>query len=108
MTSEKWIIHPGETRVIDVDGITRLKAGLVGGQIDIVGHDEDHVRVEVHSVAVKELRIEVDGTELEIDHPQCRAVSRCRSASSRRARSSRGSRRTPPSTPCRATCWSTA
>jgi DUF4097 and DUF4098 domain-containing protein YvlB len=72
MTSEKWIIHPGETRVIDVDGITRLKAGLVGGQIDIVGHDEDHVRVEVHSVAVKELRIEVDGTELEIDHPQVR------------------------------------
>jgi len=72
MANEKWIIHPGETRIIDVDGITRLKAGLVGGQIDIVGHDEDHVRVEVHSVAVKELRIEVDGTELEIDHPQVR------------------------------------
>ena len=72
MSNEKWIIHPGETRVIDVDGITRLKAGLVGGQIDIVGHDDDHVRVEVHSVAVKELRISVSGTELEIDHPQVR------------------------------------
>ena len=72
MTTEKWIIHPGETRVIDVAGISRLKAGLVGGQIDIVGHDEDHVRVEVHGVTVKELRIEVSGSELEIDHPQVR------------------------------------
>lgn len=72
MVNEKWVIHPGEARVIDVADITRLKAALVGGQIDIVAHDEDHVRVEVHSVAVKDLRIEVTGSELEIDHPQLR------------------------------------
>ena len=72
MTHEKWVIQPGESRVIDVADVTRLKASLVGGQIDVVGHDEDHVRVEIHSVAVKELRVEVTGSELEVDHPQVR------------------------------------
>ena len=72
MTDEKWIIHPGETRVIDVEGIRRLKVGLVGGQIDIIGHDEPHARIEVHSVSTKDLRIDVSGEELEIDHPQLR------------------------------------
>lgn len=72
MAHEKWVIQPGENRVIDVADVTQLKASLVGGQIDIVGHDEDHVRVEVHSVAVKDLRIEVTDHELEIDHPQVR------------------------------------
>lgn len=72
MTHEKWVIQPGETRVIDIADVARLKASLVGGQIDVVGHDEDHVRVEIHSVAVKELRVEVTGSELEVDHPQVR------------------------------------
>ncbi|WP_221585009.1 DUF4097 family beta strand repeat-containing protein [Microbacterium sp. G2-8] len=72
MEHEKWIIHPGETRVIDVADVARLKASLVGGQIDIIGHDEPHVRVEVHGVAVKDLRIEVTRGALEIDHPQLR------------------------------------
>ncbi|MBP2436426.1 DUF4097 family beta strand repeat-containing protein [Microbacterium amylolyticum] len=69
---EKWIIHPGEARVIDVMDVTRLKAALAAGQIDVIGHDEPHIRVEVHSVAMKPLRIEVSGDELEIDHPQVR------------------------------------
>lgn len=72
MADEKWIIHPGESRVIDVMDIARLKASVAAGQIDVIGHDEAHVRVEVHSVAVKELRIEVTGDQLEIDHPQVR------------------------------------
>ena len=54
-----------------------LKVGLVGGQIDVVAHDEPGARIEVHSVTVKDLRIEVtgDGAEgsiVEIDHPQLR------------------------------------
>jgi hypothetical protein len=69
---EKWIVQPGQTRVIDVEGIRRLKVGLAGGQIDIIGHDEPGTRVEVHGVSVKDLRIEVTGDELEIDHPQLR------------------------------------
>ena len=72
MTLEKWLIHPGETRVIDLDDVRKLKIGLVGGQIDVVGHDEPGVRIEVHAVTVKDLRIEVSGDVVEIDHPQLR------------------------------------
>jgi hypothetical protein len=72
MTLEKWIIHPGETRVIDIETVRTLKAGLVGGQIDVIAHDEPGARIEVHGVTVKDLRIEITGDSLEIDHPQLR------------------------------------
>ncbi|MEW2012500.1 MULTISPECIES: DUF4097 family beta strand repeat-containing protein [Microbacterium] len=72
MTLEKWLVQPGETRVIDLDGIRRLKVGLVGGQIDVVAHDEPGVRIEVHSVTQKELRIEARDGAVEIDHAQLR------------------------------------
>ncbi|MFH8251644.1 DUF4097 family beta strand repeat-containing protein [Microbacterium sp. B2969] len=72
MTLEKWIIHPGETRVIDIEDVRKLKVGLVGGQIDVVAHDEPGVRIEVHAVTVKDLRIEATGDVVEIDHPQLR------------------------------------
>ncbi len=72
MTLEKWIIHPGDTRVIDIEHVRKLKVGLVGGQIDVVAHDEPGARIEVHGVTVKDLRIEVTGDVVEIDHPQLR------------------------------------
>ncbi|MCP2638492.1 DUF4097 domain-containing protein [Microbacterium sp. HD4P20] len=72
MTLEKWIIHPGETRVIDIENVRSLKVGLVAGQIDVIAHDEPGARIEVHSVTVKDLRIEMNGDLLEIDHPQLR------------------------------------
>jgi hypothetical protein len=72
MTMEKWLVHPGESRVIDIEAVRSLKIGLVGGQLDVVAHDEPEVRIEVHSVTVKDLRIEVTGDSLEIDHPQLR------------------------------------
>lgn len=72
MTLEKWLIKPGETRVIDLEGIRKLKIGLVGGQVDVVGHDEPGVRIEVHGVTIKDLRIEASGDVVEIDHPQLR------------------------------------
>lgn len=72
MTLEKWIIHPGETRVIDIEDVHALKIGLVGGQIDVVGHDEPDTRIEVHNVTIKDLRIEATGDRVEIDHPQLR------------------------------------
>ncbi len=124
MTFEKWVVHPGETRVIDLDVIRTLKISLVGGQIDVVAHDEPGARIEVHSVTQKDLRIEADGDRVEIDHPQlrwttssrysrasappaarrrsrsrCRAMSPSRSGSSARARSSRVSSPTRGSTP---------
>jgi hypothetical protein len=72
MTLEKWLIHPGETRVIDIESARALKVGLVGGQIDVVAHDEPGIRIEVHAVSGKDLRIEVTGDQVEIDHPQLR------------------------------------
>ncbi|MDQ1130138.1 DUF4097 family beta strand repeat-containing protein [Microbacterium sp. SORGH_AS_0888] len=72
MTPEKWLIHPGETRVIDLDDVRAAKIGLVGGQVDVVVHDEPGMRIEVHSVTVKDLRIEVADGNVEIDHPQLR------------------------------------
>jgi len=72
MTLEKWIIHPGETRVIDIETVRSLKVGLIGGQIDVIAHDEPGARIEVHGVTIKDLRIEVTGDVVEIDHPQLR------------------------------------
>ena len=70
MAQEKWLLDGPKT--IDLENIRRLKVGLVGGHIDIVGHDESGVRVEVHSVSGRDLLVQVDGDRLEIDHPQLR------------------------------------
>lgn len=72
MNPEKWIIRPGETRVIDLETVRTLKVGLIGGQIDVVAHDEPGARIEVHGVTIKDLRIEATGDAVEIDHPQLR------------------------------------
>ncbi|HNP16399.1 MAG: DUF4097 family beta strand repeat protein [Salinibacterium sp.] len=68
MASEKWLID-GE-KIIDVDMVRNLKVGLIGGKVDIVGHDEPTARVEVHSVSKKPLKVSLEGDTLEIDHPQ--------------------------------------
>jgi hypothetical protein len=68
--TEKWLIAPGEERVIDIASASRLKIGLVGGQVDVIAHDAPGIRIEVHGVTNKDLRIESDGTQIEIDHPQ--------------------------------------
>jgi hypothetical protein len=70
MTQEKWLIDGA--KVIDIGLVRTLKVTLVGGQVDIVGHDEPGARVEVHSVKGKDLLVSVDGDTLEIDHPQLR------------------------------------
>jgi hypothetical protein len=68
MAQEKWLVNGPKT--IDLEDVRRLKVGLVGGQVDIVAHDEPGARVEVHSVEGKELKIALDGDTLEIDHAQ--------------------------------------
>jgi hypothetical protein len=68
MATQKWLIE-GE-KVIDFESVRKLKVGLIGGQIDIVGHDEPSARVEVHSVHGKPLRVEIVGDTLEVDHAQ--------------------------------------
>lgn len=68
MAQEKWLIDGPKT--IDIDNIRSLKVGLVGGQVNIVAHDQAHVHVDVHSVTGKDLLVSVDGDTLEIDHAQ--------------------------------------
>lgn len=68
MAVEKWLIEGAKT--IDVDLVRNLKVGLIGGRVDIVGHDEPGARVEVHSVGKKPLKVSIDGDTLEVDHPQ--------------------------------------
>ena len=68
MAQEKWLIDGA--KVIDVEHVSRLKVSLIGGKVDIVGHDEPGARVEVHSVSGKELKISIDNGTLEVDHPQ--------------------------------------
>jgi DUF4097 and DUF4098 domain-containing protein YvlB len=68
MAHEKWLVDG--PKVIDVGVVHALKVSLIGGKVDIVGHDEPGARVEVHSVSGKELKVSLDGDKLEIDHPQ--------------------------------------
>jgi hypothetical protein len=72
MAIEKWVVNPGETRVIDLELVRKLKVSLIGGKIDVIAHDEPGARVEVRSVTGKDLLIQIDGDALEIDHPQLR------------------------------------
>lgn len=68
MAVEKWLIDSAKT--IDVDAVRSLKIALIGGSVDIVGHDEPGARIEVHSVSGKPLKVSIDGDTLEVDHPQ--------------------------------------
>jgi hypothetical protein len=72
MTLERWLIAPGQTKVIDLELVRKLKVGMLGGKVDVIGHDEPGARVEVHSVTGKELKVSMEGDTLEIDHPQLR------------------------------------
>ncbi|GIT78965.1 hypothetical protein LLS1_06340 [Leifsonia sp. LS1] len=72
MAQEKWLVQPGESRTIDVELVRALKVGFIGGQIDVIGHDEPGARIEVHSVQGRDLKISIDGDRLEVDHPQLR------------------------------------
>jgi hypothetical protein len=72
MAIEKWVIAPGESRVIDLELVRKLKVSLIGGKVDVIAHDEPGARIEISGVTGKELRVAIDGDVLEIDHPQLR------------------------------------
>jgi DUF4097 and DUF4098 domain-containing protein YvlB len=72
MVQEKWVIEPGMSRTIDLEVVRRLKVSLIGGQVDVIGHDEPGARVEVHSVTGRDLKVTIEGDSLEVDHPQLR------------------------------------
>ncbi|HWH26663.1 MAG TPA: DUF4097 family beta strand repeat-containing protein [Pseudolysinimonas sp.] len=68
MPEQKWLVDSPKT--IDIDAARALKVELISGQIDIVAHDEPHMRIEVHSVQGKSIKISVTGDSVEIDQPQ--------------------------------------
>jgi DUF4097 and DUF4098 domain-containing protein YvlB len=68
MAQEKWLVD--SEKVIDIGVIRRLSVSLIGGTVDIIGHDEPTARVEIHSVTGKPLKVTVNGDTLEVDHPQ--------------------------------------
>jgi Uncharacterized conserved protein len=68
MGQQKWLVDGPKT--IEVDGIRSLRVGLVAGHVDVIAHDEPVVRIEIHSVSGKDMRITADGDRLEIDHAQ--------------------------------------
>ncbi|ARJ05881.1 hypothetical protein GCM10010988_10280 [Cnuibacter physcomitrellae] len=70
MVLEKWLLDG--PRVIDVELVRSVKVSLIGGQVDILAHDEPGARIEVHSVVGRELKVSIDGDRLEVDHPQLR------------------------------------
>ena len=72
MAIEKWVIAPGESRVIDLELVRKLKVSLIGGKVDVIAHDEPGARVEISGVTGKDLMVAIDGDILEIDHPQLR------------------------------------
>lgn len=70
MTIEQWVVNPGESRVIDLELVRRLKIGLIGGKVDVIAHDEPGARVEISGVTGKDLKVSIVGDVLEIDHSQ--------------------------------------
>jgi len=72
MTEEKWLVNPGQAKTIDIDSVTSLKIGMIGGQVDVIGHEEPTTRVEISGVTGKDLKVTVEDGRLEIDHPQLR------------------------------------
>lgn len=70
MAQETWIVSDPTT--IDLELVRSVKVGLIGGQVDVVAHDEPGARIEVHSVTGRDLRIALEGDRLVIDHVQKR------------------------------------
>ncbi|WP_430591552.1 DUF4097 family beta strand repeat-containing protein [Humidisolicoccus flavus] len=67
---ERWKVAPGESRTIEIAAPHKLRIGVIGGRLDIVGTDEEQARIEVHSVTGIDLLVEFDGRTLRIDHPR--------------------------------------
>ena len=72
MAIEKWVIAPGESRVIDLELVRKLKVGLIGGQVDVIAHDEPGARIEISASPARTSGRRSTATSLEIDHPQLR------------------------------------
>lgn len=64
--SESWTVTGPQ--VIEVDGVTSLRVGLVGGRVDVVARDEPGARIEVHDVSGRPLEVALEGGELRVGY----------------------------------------
>lgn len=66
VAQETWVVSDPTT--IDLELVRSVKIGLIGGQVDVVAHDEPGARVEVHGVRGRDITISLEGDRLVIDH----------------------------------------
>ena len=66
MAETSWTVT--DPRLIDVDGVTSLKLGMVRGRFDIVTHSETVARVEVSEVQGDPVAISLVDGRLEVRH----------------------------------------
>lgn len=66
MATNSWVVDGPQ--VLEVDGVARLRIGLVGGRADVVVHDEPTVRVEVHHVDGRPLEVTYRDGELRLGY----------------------------------------
>jgi len=66
MATDSWVVDGPQ--VIEVDDVRRLRIGLVGGRADVVVHDEDVVRLEVHRVDGRPLEVTYRDGELRVGY----------------------------------------
>ncbi|WP_028279160.1 DUF4097 family beta strand repeat-containing protein [Arthrobacter sp. H5] len=66
MEENQWSVD--EPRTIDVDGVTKVKAGIIAGRIDVLVHDEPMTRVEVSEVSGQPIDVSLTNGVLELRH----------------------------------------
>ena len=66
MAESSWTVT--EPRIIDVDGVTSLKLGMVRGRFDIVTHEDPVARVEITEVQGDPVAVSIVDGRLEVRH----------------------------------------
>ena len=64
----QWKIQPGQSTTIELDDIRSLDMHLIRGRVDVIGTDDDGVRLEVALVSGEPLDITCKGHTLDIRH----------------------------------------
>ncbi|NOJ58613.1 hypothetical protein [Arthrobacter sp. 260] len=66
MENQQWSVNSPQT--IEIDGVQRLRAGIVAGRVDILVHDEPSTLVEVSEVDGQPLELTLTNGLLELRH----------------------------------------
>lgn len=65
---ERWVVEPGDDRVIDVETVDDVALALVSGRIDVIGHDGSGARLEISNVRGDRVRVLLDHGRLMVRH----------------------------------------